>query len=107
MNESIRCVSVSLSKTKAIVSVNTIKRIVKPISCSNSKSCINQGVIQKGCCPDVCEIIIAVKRYVRKRRVKAEIDELCPEKCQEILKSSGDGISIDPSFPPKILPNPS
>lgn len=104
MND-LMCISISLSRTHAVVSVNTSKMIVKPVSCTNSKSCLNQGIIQNGC-PDVCEIVISAKRYVRKRRVKAEIDELCPEKCHEILASS-EGIKIDPSDPFKILPTPS
>ena len=98
------CVSVSLSKTHAIVSVNVSEMIVKPVSCSNSKSCLSQGVIRNGC-PDVCEIVISAKRYARRRRVKAEIDELNPEKCHEILASS-EGIRSDPSAPSRILPNP-
>lgn len=73
------CIYVSVAKTNAIVSVDFSEMIVKPVSCSNSRSCYSQGVIENGC-PDVCGIVISAKRYMKRRRVKAVIDELNPDK---------------------------
>lgn len=98
-----KCVSITTSKTKAIASINPYDKKVRVISCSNSDSCQQRGLLRKGC-PHTCEIVVSAKRFSQERRVKAEIKEVSPEKLDQIAISNQSGISIEPSDPFRILP---
>jgi hypothetical protein len=99
---------VSIARTHALVSINTSDKTVKPLSCTNSQFCMDQGLLGRGYCPQYCEIVVSAKRYSQNRRFKAEIDELSPERCREVrlyINNEGYlGISNEPSGPLRILP---
>ena len=105
-----KCITVSIARTQALVSVNVSDKTVKPLSCTNSQFCMDQGLLAKGYCPQYCEIVVSAKRYSQNRRFKAEIDELTPERCKEVKlyinNKDYPGISNEPSGPLRILPPP-
>jgi hypothetical protein len=81
-----KCISVSKSRTKAVISVDMSEKIITPLSCTNSESCHDRGLLRDGVCPQYCEIIISAKRYSQNRRVNAEIDEISPENCKDMTQ---------------------
>lgn len=69
-------VSVTISKTKAVLSIDSMKN-VRTHKCTNSEYCTSTGIVgDYRKCPHYCEIVVAAKRFANNRRVKAEIKEL-------------------------------
>lgn len=99
-----KCVSITMSNTQAIASVNSYEKKVRIISCSNSASCQQRGLLRKGCLP-TCEVVVSAKRFSQERRVRAEINEVNPEELEQITQNNTQpGISTEPLNPFKILP---
>ncbi|MFO7966279.1 MAG: hypothetical protein R6U44_01600 [Archaeoglobaceae archaeon] len=98
-----KCVSISMSNTQAIASINSFEKRVRIISCSNSDSCQQRGLLRKGC-PHTCELVVSAKRFSQERRVRANINEVNPEKLDQIALSTQSGINNEPSAPSRILP---
>jgi len=69
-------VSITLSKTKAILSIDSMKN-VRTHQCTNSEYCTSTGIVgDHRKCPHYCEVVVAAKRFASNRRVKAEVKEL-------------------------------
>lgn len=101
-----KCVSITMSNTQAIASINSFENRVKIISCDNSASCQQRGLLKNGC-PQTCEVVVSAKRFSQDRRVRAKIKEISPEKLDQIAQtqvSAQSGISSEPSQPFRILP---
>ncbi len=98
-----KCVSITMPNTQAVASINSFEKRVRIISCSNSDSCQQRGLLRRGC-PHTCEVVVSAKRFSQERRVRAEIKEISPEKIDQISISNQSGINTDPSQPFRILP---
>jgi|Deesub1362A_J573_1020465.scaffolds.fasta_scaffold00278_10 hypothetical protein len=67
--------SIELKRLKAIVEVSGDS--LKVVYCTGRERCLRMGLLINGSCPKYCEIIVAVKDYITKRRKpKAIVTEL-------------------------------
>lgn len=85
--------TVTFPRKKALVTFNPDKRVVTAIQCTNSVFC-NRFRIAIEECPQFCEVIAEVKKYVlRGRKPRAEICEVGEE---EVNKEAGIIREINP-----------
>lgn len=80
-------VSIAMSNTQAIASVNPYEKKVRIVSCSNSNSCQQRGLLRKGCLP-TCGAVVSAKRFSQGRRIRAEINEVNPEELEQITQNT-------------------
>ncbi len=81
-----KCVLITMSKTQAFASINPVEKRVRIISCNNSNSCQQRGLLGKGC-PHTCEVVVSAKRFSQERRVRADINEVSPEKLEQVAQT--------------------
>jgi hypothetical protein len=68
--------TVEFARKKAVVSINFEKKVVTAIHCTNSVFC-NRFRLAIDECPQYCEVIAEVKKFVfRRRRARAAIHEI-------------------------------
>ncbi|MFP4557904.1 MAG: hypothetical protein ACOC5L_04100 [Halobacteriota archaeon] len=77
MTEELRYFSVVMRNIDAIARVDTFKKDVKILNCSNFEACYHLKQLTYGVCPSFCPAIVELKKYVfRGRAPKAQIHEL-------------------------------